>query len=43
MCICLLGNEMLLRYDSSWDKLLNHYKDKKCIVKDSEFPLCRPG
>lgn len=28
----------LLNYDNTWKDLLNHYKEKKCIVSAETFP-----
>ena len=31
------GNQMLLRYDDTWNALIEHYEERECIVDDRYF------
>ena len=33
-----VGNAMLLSYDPTWERLLDHYKYHGCKVEGSTFP-----
>ena len=32
----LKGNELLLRYDKHWEALIEHYDEKKCLLREGE-------
>ncbi len=35
---CSQGNKRLLKYDVTWEKLLEHYEQEKCVVNARAFP-----
>jgi len=36
--VYLSGNQCLLEYDETWKALIEHYKEKQCIVEGRNFP-----
>ena len=46
-CLCAIpyrhvnlctGNKTLLNYDDTWNALISHYEERKCIVDSRHFP-----
>ena len=36
MILYLKGNQLLLRYDKHWEALIEHYDEKKCLLREGE-------
>lgn len=40
ICECVIsGNRLLLSYDSTWEKFIDHCEDQGCMVDGDDFPV----